>query len=428
MTLSNQLIKPSEVDPHQEQSNIHYDWITAVLPLSLEEYYQSMYDSIPAYISGILLDLGFLPEVQPKPLKHGVYTYDSSAQLFDGTVILGYPDELDQKPLFTSKIKEDIDDIDKDSKDTLMIQISGRGLDSMNQMLATQGYDINLFIDKVYEHNGWFSRIDAALDLYNFPDEYSPLNAYEQAFDGLLVSKSRRVRWMHEFASSGAIEDASRYSTAEEGTTLYIGRNPNQLRIYNKKAERDSKVGKRFNIESWYRWEFQLNGHHAMDFMHDVRSYGLEDAYRARLKMHRFIKADDSNRSRCSNQAWYDRLVNDLTYTITSVSVKPSFERTVTWFKRQVRGPLAMLYETHVNKYIQNGLSASDAELMALKQLKSDFIDTAIFDNKVDWDRITDYLVEHTDGYGRNPYFEDNLKDSDDNDSDSDDDSGNVKG
>lgn len=402
------LLKVTDIDPHKELSVLHYDWLTAVLPLDVADYNQSMYQSIKAYIYSLMLDIGFLPDVQPRPLHHGIYRYDDSSQMFDGTVILGYPNALKDAPFFN----KNTDKAEYDHTNTVMIQISGRGLDSMRQMLSRSGHDLSYFVDKVLEYKGWFSRVDIALDLYNFPDDYSPMNAYEQAYNGLLVTHSRTVRWMHSFSSRGAIHSNKRYSTHSEGTTFYIGKTPNQLRIYNKKAERDAKVGKRFNVDSWYRWEFELNNQPAKDFITDVLQYGLVDAYKSRLRMHRFINDDDSNRSRCSNQAWYDVMINNLEYTLTPVSHHPTYESTVKWFRRQVSGPMASLYAVQVQKFIENGLSQEDAELMALKTFKSDYIDAAIHDERVDWNRVTDFFVEHTDSYGRNEILENNIKDA----------------
>ena len=372
-------LKLQDIDAHAEQSIVHYDWLNAVIPIDSTDY-----PSIEDCVQHMLVDLGFDNDLQPVPNKKGLFTYDKSSSLFEGSVIVAYPTDLSHVTMGSTN-----------NSSTIVIQASGRGLESMGAMLENYGRSIDYYFENVRNKRGWFSRMDIALDLFNFSDEYSPYNAYELSANGQLVTHSRTVRWMHEFPSTGMMQSNGRYSTDKEGTTFYIGKNPNQLRIYNKKAERKSKVGLLFNVDSWYRWEFELNGDRSKDFMIDVERYGLVDAYRAWLRHHRFTKLDDSNRSRRSNLPWYDRLVNELDYTCTSLAVKPTFKAAERWFGNQVAPTFATLFMVRRNKYIQNGLSDEDAEALAWKTIKRDYIDAAISDERVDLSRLEAFEAEH---------------------------------
>lgn len=374
-------LEAKNIDAHKEQAIIHYDWLTAVMFI---EATPVQFPSINDYIMRVLDELGFDKNLHPVENKQGINHYDKSATLFDGHVIIGYPADLD------SATPES-----RDTSSTITIQISGRGLSSMGAMYENRGLDIDYFFNTVTAKNGWFSRIDVALDLFNYSDEYSPYNAYELTANGQLVSHSRRVRWMQEFSSKGMIQNDSKYSTSKEGTTFYIGRNPNQLRIYNKKAERASKVGLLFDVDSWYRWEFQVNGSHAEAFTEDIMKLGLEDAYRAWMRHHRFVKLDDSNRSRCSNLEWYNNLVNHIDYTKTSLAVKPTFQSSKNWLDNQVAPTLATIFMVKQRAYMRNGLSDEDARVLAWKDIKRDYVDTAIADERVDISRLEAYDAEH---------------------------------
>lgn len=374
-------LEAKNIDAHKEQAIIHYDWLTAVMPIDATPM---QYPSIEDYILYALQQLGFDSNLHPVENTKGINHYEKSATLFDGNVVIGYPADLN-----------DVSPSSKDTASTITIQISGRGLSSMGSMYENRGLDIDYFFHTVIAKNGWFSRIDVALDLFNYSKDYSPYNAYELTANGQLVSRSRRVRWMQEFSSKGMIHNDSKYSTSKEGTTFYIGRNPNQLRIYNKKAERASKVGLLFDVDAWYRWEFQANGKHAEALTADIMRLGLEDAYRAWMRHHRFVKLDDSNRSRCSNLEWYNELVNHIDYTKTSLAVKPTFQASEKWIDNQVAPTLATLFMVKQRAYIRNGLSSEDAKALAWNAIKRDYVDTAIEDERVDMSRLEAYDAEH---------------------------------
>lgn len=172
------------------------------------------------------------------------------------------------------------------------------------------------------------------------------------------------------------------------------------MRVYNKLAERADKVNLLYQVKSWVRWEYQLNGVQAMAFMDALRErdYDLVQTWIDWLvSNYRFIErvGHQAKRSRYPNATWYDDLIKTAKEKIIvrSERQKPTFERSEKWIKKQVMPTLATIYFARYNKYIQNGVSEADAERLALEKIKQDIEDELVLQN-IDWSSVYNYIKE----------------------------------
>lgn len=371
-----QHLNPFHIDRHEPAQFIKYDWITAVIPIQDADVTIGLEDTVLQKLSALGLH-----GIELERLKNGLgkYHYADGWAMCDASIMIG------------ARYNPDANSDDEDNE--MMIQASGRGVEAIYNIIIQYGLDIDDYIEAVIAQNGTFSRLDIAVDLFNYDYHFSPYHCDIEAQKGNLVTRSRTVKTVHSYPSSGINWETDHASSEFEGFTFYVGKNPKQLRVYNKKAERLAKVDKLFNVESWYRWEFQLNGAHAEAFMSDVQYHGLPDTWKAWMQGYRFIERLDHNRSRCPNQTWFDALVNDLEYTHASTHKVISFERSKKWIDKQVSGTAKALFLLREQQYLDNGLEYEDAHKMAIKQWMHDMLD-GTEDDDIDRARLMLFIKE----------------------------------
>ena len=268
-----------------------------------------------------------------------------------------------------------------------MIQFSGTGLAMYANMLNDHHLSVVGMLKKQFEtYNVSVSRIDVATDFYNYNYHYSPLYLYQQAkYEHNLITQSRTVRFVDSFPSEGvsyACDDfKTKASSLNEGTTLYIGKNPKQLRIYNKKAERQAKLGAIADCYSWYRWEYQLNGERADDFISVLQKqdYDLAVSWLLYLSFDvRFIEqvGHQEKRSRYPNATWFDKLVQpvsklgnreDMIVKNSDNYSYPTMYATLNWVnKGGVMRRFEAMIELRKRQYLRTVSDEKDAEEMAV--------------------------------------------------------------
>ena len=179
-----------------------------------------------------------------------------------------------------------------------------------------------------------------------------------------------------------------------------MGKNPKQLRVYNKLAERSDKVNLRYQVKSWSRWEFQLNGVNAQAFMDAYihNDFDLVQTWTDWLATnYRWIErvGHQEKRSRYPNAKWFDDLVKNAKEKIKVRSGRqnPTFERQAKWIDNQVMPTLANIYYARLQKYQENGLTSDDAKKLTIKKLVED-IEAQALDQKVKWSQVSTFVEE----------------------------------
>lgn len=353
---------------------------------------------------------------QCKPINH----YSICYYLADASIIVG-------EKVGTSDEEGHTDVVE------CMIQFSGTGLSMYSEYLSDH---FNLSIvgmlkRQLENYDVSVSRIDVATDFYNYDYHYSPLYLYQQSkYEHNLVTKTRSVKFVDSFPSTGVSYLCDDFKTfadsSEEGTTLYIGKNPKQLRIYNKKAERQQKIGAVADCDSWYRWEYQLNGDRAKEFIKllQEQSYDLSYSWLVYLADHvRFIEhvGHQEKRSRYPNATWFNKLVkpvydNEDTVPIVKSCTDysyPSMVATLDWFtKGGVVKRLNSLIETRKRQYLAHNVSSekdalSMATLYVTKQLSDVYVEHNgdIDESLIDyWSSNREDIDKAVETYSRNEY------------------------
>lgn len=370
------------VDPHKRSSVCHFDWITVVFPVDIKTPLSGL-----EYVENLLCKLGIT--LAYEQMSYGIYTYECAIQLAGGSIIVGY---------------DSIFSLLNDKNNTIMIQISGQGLETLESVFDNNGSSIVDFIDCCIRQSCNFTRIDCCTDFYNYGKEYSAKYIGEQAKQGNIVTRANKIKVIHSFSAQGADKDRRKrnyYTGSNEGYTTYIGVNPKQLRIYNKLAERSDKVNLLYQVDSWSRWEFQLNGQHAQDFIDDyVRfNHDLVKTWISWIaKNYRIIErvGVQVKRSRYPNATWFDALIqNAIGINHRVERQKPTYERSAKWIRHQVLPTLATMVATRYNKYLENNVSPKDARNLAIKYVIANDIQRYINADDVNETLVSAWLEEH---------------------------------
>lgn len=380
------------ISPTKPASVVHFDWLTAVFPIPDEFDRKGM--SVTGYIDSVLFDYG-LEDLTYEMLKHGLYMYDKARATGNNSIIVAWysPNDDDTLPAY---------------KSNFMVQMSGAGVETLESVLATVDMTVADFIkDAVENKNATFSRVDACNNFFNYGKEYSAKYVDEQASKGNLVTFASSIRRVTKYSSNGEKHDLSSYIGAEQGYTTYIGKNPKQLRVYNKLAERSDKVNLRYQVKSWSRWEFQLNGDQAQGFINNYldRDCDLAQTWVDWLYTnYRFITKHgkgihhQAKKSRYPDAVWYKRIIRTAKHKtiVRTEKQKPTFERSQKWIDKQVMPTLSSIYEARVRKYVQNGVQFADARKLALEKVQKD-IDFQLVNQNVNEKMISAWLKEESD-------------------------------
>ena len=363
-----------DVDPHEPSATVHFDWLTAVFPVSDTTRENQ---AVEGFIWRVLKKL-HLNSYKWEELEHGIYTYHRSFRSANASLIIGF----------------------SNNSNDFMIQASGSGVESIESTYQKLGLPIADYVRTVDSLSGTFSRVDVCANFFNYPIEYSAWYIGQQAKQGKLVTKSRRCRLVQSFDSKGAFDDETQAQGVNGGWTFYVGKTPLQLRVYNKLAERSDKVNRRYDVDSWSRWEFELNGDQAQGFIDAYLddSCNLVKTWTDWLASHyRWIEkvGYQAKRSRYPNATWYDKLVQkartDL--RIRTERQLPTFERAENWIQGQVMPTVANMYYARYSKYLANGLSDADAQRLALDKIKRD-IDDKVVNEEVNMSVVSAWLSE----------------------------------
>lgn len=367
---------------------VHFDWMTLVFPIGQTDADRNGY-SVYEFIHKILDDLE-LGDLIYTRMNNGLYYYDNAEVTGDNSIIVAWYNADGSGKL-------------SDAHCDFMVQCSGAGIETIEGILQDNGMIMADFVKTACSHKATFSRVDPCCNFFNYPKEYSARYAGEQAEKGNLVTRASYVRTIRKFSAKGGKNDLTAYQGANEGFTTYVGKNPKQLRIYNKLAERSDKVNLRYSLKSWSRWEFQLNGVHAQAFMdaYIEGNYDLAQTWVDWLSSnYRWITrknvAHQAKRSRYPNAPWFQDIVDTAKNKIKVRTEKqmPTFEKETKWISKQVMPTASTMYFARVKKYVENGVSEKDAVELAVNKIIKDMEKMAI-DQKVDWSKVSTYLKEN---------------------------------
>jgi phage replication initiation protein len=266
--------------------------------------------------------------------------------------------------------------------ENVLVNLSGQACRQYEEyMSSVDGWHWHAFIKEVMKHNGKISRIDLALDIF---DDSSPnvrkLQDYVKR--GQLSSRSQTFKEIN----SGRVLDG-----VLTGFTLYIGSNPQILRIYDKKQEIRDNTGEIVNVNQWVRWELEITDKKAMEVANQIiTGKPLNIIIRGILSAHYAFKTqpkgtkDFHNKSRWANMKWWDKFIEGMPQIpLRVVKEKSTMKKKRGWIDQSVTKSLAMLYQAYTSAFGENYAKAYIDEILQNGTEKLTNIDIAIIEQTV---------------------------------------------
>lgn len=358
------MVMQSSKKRYAKRSNTHHDWLTVTMTYHAYQEMSEENDEMKQNVKLFLIqhfDLN-LDELDTYDLEKGIYEYSYGVACFNGSMIIGFDERR------------------------LMIQLSARGIEALDQYYGFDKY-LNC-LRNMLNNDIQFTctRWDIARDLYNWSSTYAPNRVWKERSKGNLVG---RIMYFDPHPASGRVVRPSALKGHDKelllGSTLYLGRNPFQLRIYNKLAERYAKTKVAFDFKRWTRWEFQLNGDKADYYFKKWfdDNVDLETAWKLIASANfKFVvdhdeKVDKSrNRSRLPVAKWWSKLIdtND-NWPKAPVVIKASTPETKQKFYKSTVAPNAVMRLNYLTRgYLKNGVSVEDARHLAMTAFLNELV------------------------------------------------------
>lgn len=198
--------------------------------------------------------------------------------------------------------------------------------------------DAMSFFYKFVLENGWFTRLDLAVDdvgcSYFSCEELRDI-LYARNYTALFRTWSTDIEYNTDSAS------------ALKGYTVYCGSRQSGifLRVYDKKLEQQKKNPEKY-YDAWVRWEFELKDEHADAFAkHILNKHAFGDSVVSLLNgFLRLIVPDDSNRSRCSTLPKWEKFLSGVgKLRLSGFKKKRTVEKSLKWIEKQCMPTIAGL-------------------------------------------------------------------------------------
>lgn len=237
------------------------------------------------------------------------------------------------------------------------------------------------FLATILKVKGTVTRADLALDLF---DGSSPTVATLQKYvkNGQLSSQSRAFKEIN----SGQLQEG-----ILTGHTLYIGTQPQLLRVYDKKQEVRDKTGEIVQVKDWVRWELELTDQKARQAIEKiVNGIPLNTVIRGILASHYSFKTKPKglvnyhNKARWPNMKWWDKFVSDIPkIPLRVIREKPTFMKKKTWLENSTSKSLAMVNEAFLQAYGPDKAEVYLKELLTKGKEKFNETDRTFIEQKI---------------------------------------------
>lgn len=265
----------------------------------------------------------------------------------------------------------------------VLVNLSGTACRQYEEYMSQiTGWHWQAFINRLLEIQANLTRIDLALDIF---DESSPPVKKIQDYvkRGQLSSRSQTFREIN----SGAVLDGSL-----RGFTLYIGKHPQMLRIYDKKQEIRDNTGELVNLNKWVRWELELGDKKAFQACQNIANgKPLNIIIRGILASHYSFKTqpkgkikDFHNKARWNNMRWWDDFISGITKIPLRVTKeKRTMSDKKNWIEKSTTKSRAMVYESYKKAFGQNFADAYLREELNIGKSKFTDLDRSLIEQSV---------------------------------------------
>lgn len=269
-----------------------------------------------------------------------------------------------------------------DHHNNLLVNLSGQGCRQYEEyMSSVEGWHWQKFLATILKAKGTITRADLAMDLF---DGSSPPVSTLQKYvkNGQLSSQSRHFREVN----SGQLQEG-----ILTGHTLYIGAQPQLLRIYDKKQEIRDKTGEIAQVHEWVRWELELTDQKARQAVEKLaKGIPLNTVIRGILASHYSFKTKPKgpvnyhNKARWPNMKWWDKFVGGIPkIPLRVIREKPTFSKKKAWLENATSKSLAMIYEAFLQAYGPEQAEVYLRELLATGKEKFTETDQTFIEQKI---------------------------------------------
>lgn len=234
-----------------------------------------------------------------------------------------------------------------------LVNMSGQACRQYEEfLLKVAGWHWQSFLESILMKNAKITRIDLALDIF---DSTSPSVRKIQDY----VKRGQLSTKAHKFIeiNSGRISDGKL-----TGFTLYVGSNPQILRIYDKKQERADNADEEIFVERWIRWELELSDTKAMQAVRlivngrpvSVVIKGILSAHYS-FKSQKKGKIETHNKDRLPTMKWWVKFIGSVEKMPLRIErEKTTMKKKKKWIEKSTSKSLAMVYTTLESAYGQD--------------------------------------------------------------------------
>ena len=175
------------------------------------------------------------------------------------------------------------------------------------------------------------------------------------------------------------------------GFSLYIGSNPQVLRIYDKKQERRDNASEIVSLEKWIRWELEISGKKALQVSRLLADgKPLNSVIKGILSAHYSFKTqqkgdiDWHNKSRLPNMKWWDAFINNVeSIPLKVVREKMTLKTKKSWIEKSTVKSLSMIHETFKQTYGEHFADLYLKELILMGNKKITDADRTLIEQRI---------------------------------------------
>lgn len=268
------------------------------------------------------------------------------------------------------------------SHESILIDMSGQACRQYEEhMSRVDGWHWYKFINCLLEMDSKVTRIDLALDIYN--DDCPSVKVIQDYIKrGQLSSKSHKFMEIN----SGRILDGK-----ITGFTIYIGSNPQILRIYDKKQERMDNIGEVIDVDKWVRWELEITEKKAMQVALQIQQgKPLNLIIKGILSAHYCFKtqpknnSDLHNKDRLPTMKWWLKFIDNVDkISLKVIKEKPTLKSKKNWVENSTSKSLAMIIESFKGAFGEEYAKVYLNELLVSGRAKLNEEDRALIEQRI---------------------------------------------
>lgn len=263
-----------------------------------------------------------------------------------------------------------------------LINLSGQACRQYEEyMCKIVGWHWQAFLESILIKEAKVTRIDLALDIF---DNSSPSVKKLQDY----IKRGQMSTKAHKFIeiNSGRISDGKL-----TGFSIYIGSNPQILRIYDKKQERIDNADEEVFVEKWVRWELELSDNKAVQVARLIANgkpislviKGVLASHYS-FKTQKKNKVEIHNKNRLPTMKWWRKFIDSVDAIPLRIErEKSTMKQKKKWIEQSTAKSLAMIIHSLEIAYGREYAMLYLNELITEGKNKFDKLDESIVNQHI---------------------------------------------